>query len=260
MTTSQDPLVAFIEEKYSISLIEDDRKLIYRPICVAASASVPITAVFSPAVFDHNEDRNVMLAAVVLEEYSLCGTDYPVTVQLYSGSKELLGTQCTLNKRTWSAVLLPGHQFDVDDKVMFEPPITHMKLARQLFPNISDSEASRGIIKIQANGSSDWWLCTEENEKGEIISPLGYVLSNSSKHWETKQGSYHEGVRKYIVLAERDAVDQLTKFKTDTQDPRPLVSLPSLKLEVRPLHENAGQFVLSMRMGVLFYNAKKIES
>lgn len=266
--TSEDPLAAFIEQKYSISLIEDERKVVYRPTCVVVSAQEPVSALFSAAVFDANEERNVMLAVVVLEEYSLCGTDYPVSVQLFhSGStaRELPGTQCTLNKRTWSAVLLPGHQFDVEDKVMFEPPVTHMKLARQLFPNISDAESERGVIKIQSSSMSNWWLCTEETDRGRIICPLGYVLAKSSSQWETQQGAYHaaehpdKAQRAFIVLPERDAKDQLAKFRVDTQDPRPPVNLTALKVEARALSESAGPFVLSMRIGVFFYNTKKRE-
>lgn len=247
-----------VEDKYAISLIDDPRDLRYRSIYACATSTDAQITPFHAHVMEAHEKRSIMLVAIVLEEYSLQGTDYPVTIQLMNGENELLGTACTRNKRTWSAVLLPGHQFRVEDKVLFEPPITHITRARQLFPDISDAESQRGIIKIESQGQKFWWLCTESinSEPDGALCPLGYAVAKSYDSDDFIKGRHHDHVeRNYVVMMEREAMDTLIRFRNDAMDARPIVQLTSLHIHARSMHESGGPFVLGMKLGFFYYDS-----
>lgn len=259
MTSNQDDaakndeFVRFVEDKYAIRLIEDKRDLVYRPIYVCTNADNKKTSLFSHV---SGEPKTVMLAAVVLEEYSLKDTDYPVTVQLSNGETELMGSQTTRTKRTWSAVLLPGHQHSVEDKVLFEPPVTHIAVARELFPDISDEDSKRGITEITTDKSGESWLCVEspDGTAKNAVCPLGFALKHSSSKYELREGPYHGKSMKYIVLTDRDTRDALQRFRRDTKDTRPIVTLTNMYANVKIMDDNSGSFVLGMKLGVYYYD------
>lgn len=248
-----DEFVRFVEDKYAIRLIEDKRDLVYRPIYVCTSADSKKTSLFSHV---NGENKTVMLAAVVLEEYSLKNANYPVTVQLYNGDTELQGSQATSSKRTWSAVLLPGHQQSVEDKVLFEPPITHIAVARELFPDISDEDSKRGITEITTDKSAESWLCVEsaDGTAKTAVCPLGFALKHSSSKYELRDGTYHGSSKKYIVLSGRDTLAALQRFKLDTKDTRPIVTLTRLFINVKGMEDSVDPFVLGMKLGVYYYD------
>lgn len=257
MSSAQDAskneeFVRFVEDRYAIRLIEDKRDLVYRPIYVCTSADSKETSLFSHV---NGDVKTVMLAAVVLEEYSLQGTDYPVTVQLFNGDTELLGSQATRTKRTWSAVLLPGHQHSVEDKVLFEPPVTHIAVARELFPDISDEDSKRGITEITTDRSGESWMCVEspDGSAKNCVCPLGFALHRSNTKYELREGAYHGKTMKYIVLSNQDTKNALQRFRRDTKDTRPIVTLTRILANVKSIDESAGSFVLGMKLGVYYY-------
>ncbi len=266
MSSSEKSLADFLHDTYDITIVEvDDKTLWHRPIYTVVTpgeqskpGETTKNALFSDVNFEQHENRNTLLAAIVLEEYSLQGTNYPVTVQLFNGDKELRGMQPTRNKNTWSAVLIPGTQHAVRDKIMFEPPVTHIAVARELFPGISEVESERGVLEIKDGKTSERRLCVDSTDGSPsgAICPLGYMLKHSMIKYETIQApDRNNKTRNYIVLSEKDYHDALARFRRDTEDARPHAMLTNLGVEVKGMDEKIGSFVLSMRLGIFFYDA-----
>lgn len=250
----QHPLATYLEKAYSIKLAEPDRELIYRSVTVSVRADNDSSVLFTNQVLELHEKKAVMLAAVVLEEYALCATDHPVSVQLRSSETELVGTASTPTKRTWSAVLIPGTQFNIKEKVMFEPPATDIAVAREMFPQISAERCKSAIIEVKNGTFTECWLCVEslDGKPAGAICPLGYVLIKSGAGYSTREGFYHGGSRQYIVLPKKDTNEALVRFQRDSMDARPIVSLNQLYVDVKS-DESANKFALSMKMGFFYY-------
>lgn len=263
-------LARFLRENYDIEIIPDARQLTYRPVYICIDTSddrgVNLFASKSISMRDQiNNSATVMIAAIVLEEYSLQGTLYPVTIQLKSdsGSDLLPGTACTRAHSTWSAVLVPGHQHTIHDKVMFEPPVRDMKLARRFYPDIKLSSVKKGVSEITTNGKVyarlSIYSSDDTPEKAEC--PLGYTLNASGKIYEKLQTTENGVTRTYLQLSAHELKAAEDQFYMDAQDARPTLPLTSIKACAKILESGSeaikstsASFVLSMKMGIFCYN------
>lgn len=260
MDFESKPLTETLVSKYGAAVVDDKRDVNYQQVYMHLSSKMPVLEVF-PAKDTYA--GTVLLAAVVLEEYSLVGTEYPVALQVYNGTVELPGHAMNRAKEDWAAVLCPGTQHTVEDKVLFEPVVTEMGVARSIYPNAEPSLAERGIVKVQRGSETFWWLCVDaDSNSGEAICPLGYVLAMSRNYGEAyncplRLGTHHEGgiQRRYYALPEDVAMNARNNFLRDAKDARPVVQLKSLKIAAHRTDEQASPFVASFRLGVYFYPA-----
>lgn len=257
-------LVDVVNEKYGTALVHDKRQLVYRPIYVCASSSDPDVAIFSNIILSAAERKQIMLVIVVLEEYTLHDTSFPVTVQLYRADNdtELPGIDVTRNKNTWSAVLLPMHRSCVLDKIMFEPPMAHIPVARQLFPDISHQESDRNIVDMKTGGSVEEtsWLCVDTEVKDDpktALCPLGYALMRSSdpNSYVVRTESYlpDKKPHRFICMPKSEKDRLLKQFRVDAMDARPVVNLANVHMRTQSMVETKGVFALSAKLGFYFY-------
>jgi hypothetical protein len=258
-------LEQYLKKKYGIEVIPDKRPLSYRPVyaCVDTldEKGVHLFAATSMGSEEGNGNRTVMIAAIVLEEYSLQGTSYPVTVQLKSAETPLLGTECTRTFSKWSAVLIPGMQHSICNKVMFEPPSRDIKLARKFYPDCTVDFARKEVQETKTNGvlSVKLSVYSEDDTPAKAECPLGYTLYKSGKLYPKSTLTENGKTRTYLILSQNEYERAFEQFCQDSMDARPKVPLSSIRAHVQlldsgSLHRSApSSFVLSMKIGIFCY-------
>lgn len=250
-------------KEYGITLIPDSRELVYRPVytCIDTAADV-VNGVDLFAASGTNNRSSVMIAVIILEEYSLQGTLYPVTVQLKTSVPDALpGTTSTRANSTWSAVLIPGTQHVVKDKVMFEPPARDMKMAREHFPDYKYERVMKDVIQMTHNGESEARLCidTTDGKPSGAICALGYSLHHSGKIYPTITTKENGVERTYLRLRADEAETAARQFCMDARDARPTMPLNSIRVCASILEASSrsaassSSFVLSMKLGIWCY-------
>lgn len=256
------PNAYILASKYDVAVIEDERDLEYRPIVVRLSKQNPSCGLF--AKLDDVSSKPIMLQAVVCDEYSLQGTASPISLRIKNG-EEVMDGRITYNDRKYADVILPGFNH-VALRTVFEPPPVRMALARLEFANWTLEQCGEGIgFEGQYNSSeSNMVLCTECDDMGRPICPLGYLLDKQTKGGPVfgvmpRSRMSDDGVvRKYYVLPRSKGEAILLEFQRDARDPRPVVSTHTLTIDAfASENDNSNDFVLCMRLGVYYYTQLK---
>lgn len=264
MNPERKPNTQTLNDRYNVAVVDDVNDSMYRPVVVVLTSRSPKCYIVEPK---DGESASIHLAAIVCDDVALCGVNYPIGIKIFNGdgitTPPLDGKNGTNFKGThWADVILPGTQHGAHH-ILFEPGEKELTYAREYFPDVSDEDSQRGIrIGAAALNSKTerWILYTGKDEAGEIICPLGFVLAlqqkNDSAYGVKLVSDNLNGVnRPCYFLPKSDAQTALESFRRDSKDPRPLASLKTLQISATALAECTTDFVLTMKLGMFFYDA-----